>query len=43
MVGLVTEGMTLASIRRILELEREVARLTGELEAALRRLSELGG
>ncbi len=42
-VGLVTEGMTLASIRRILELEREVARLTGELEAALRRLSELGG
>lgn len=42
-VSLVAEGMTLASIRRILELEREVARLTAELEAALRRLSELDG
>lgn len=41
--GLVGEGMTLASIRRILHLEHEVARLNAELEATRRRLSELDG
>ncbi|WP_143590706.1 MerR family transcriptional regulator [Thermoactinospora rubra] len=37
-----SEGMTLNSIKRILELEREVARLRTELEAARARLAELG-
>ncbi|MEV4177781.1 MerR family transcriptional regulator [Nonomuraea sp. NPDC049709] len=34
------EGMTLIAIRRILELEREVARLRDELAAARARLQE---
>jgi MerR family transcriptional regulator/heat shock protein HspR len=41
-VSLVGEGMTLSSIRRILELEQEVARLNAELDAT-RRLLEPGG
>jgi MerR family transcriptional regulator, heat shock protein HspR len=36
------EGMTLNAIRRILELESEVAWLKGELAAARARLGELG-
>jgi MerR family transcriptional regulator/heat shock protein HspR len=41
-VTLVGEGMTLLAIHRILQLEQEVAQLKSELNAALRRLAELG-
>ncbi|MBC6457661.1 MerR family transcriptional regulator, partial [Actinomadura sp. HBU206391] len=40
-VTLVDEGMTLAAIRRVLELEHEVRALRQELEAARRRIVEL--
>jgi MerR family transcriptional regulator/heat shock protein HspR len=40
-VELVDEGMTLAAIRRVLELEREMRVLKGELEIARRRIAEL--
>jgi hypothetical protein len=37
--ALADEGMTLVAIRRILELEHEVAPLKAELEAVRRRLA----
>ncbi|SDR19960.1 MerR family transcriptional regulator [Thermostaphylospora chromogena] len=42
-VRLTSEGMTLASIRRIMELEREVAELKEEVERLRARVAELEG
>jgi MerR family transcriptional regulator/heat shock protein HspR len=42
-VRLTGEGMSLASIRRILELEAELAELRGELARARERLADLEG
>ena len=40
-VALVDEGLTLAAIRRVLELERQVRVLGAQLDAARRRIAEL--
>ncbi|RKS78867.1 MerR family transcriptional regulator [Actinomadura pelletieri DSM 43383] len=42
-VGMVGEGMTLPAIRRIFELQQELARVTRERDELARRLTELGG
>ncbi|MBO2447366.1 MerR family transcriptional regulator [Actinomadura barringtoniae] len=40
-VGLTREGMTLAAIRRVLELEQQVKALEGQVETGRRRIREL--
>jgi DNA-binding transcriptional MerR regulator len=41
-VGMVSEGMTLPAIRRIFELQHELAQMTRERDELARQLKELG-